>query len=253
MVLLLGLLAGLAACKDAPTEPLTLDLLADGDQWLAVGMPQDLPDARTWLPYLRGSPADSLSPAGRVRLLLRAEESQRHAGAPERAFDLSRQADRIAIRSIARAPDQAVIHAAFSAVDEWRAQMSHGFRSVQPLAALAVSVVQRQRTEAEAAYAKGDTIRTAALLGAAAGEIRDWSPASVTLRVLARADERLQSRQLPEEVTTRAKRLVESSRREVLSGDPARALREAIYALQLASGAEVVEPAADPPGSMARE
>jgi hypothetical protein len=51
----------------------------------------------------------------------------------------------------------------------------------------------------------------------------------------------------------RARRLVQGSRLELRTGDPLRALERALYALQLADGAQVTGRSADVPGECGEE
>jgi hypothetical protein len=245
---LAGLL--LSACADAPTLPRAFVHPADGELWVAITAPPGLPDLDTWMPYVR--PVGSEAETGAVRHvseLRREAEQARQAGRLGVARKLNEQAARVAVISLRRMPEPAVVNSAMEAIDLWLrgvgTEVDLGrFAALQA----AVEDVSTARTRAAHSLAVGDTAAAVLQISNAAETIRDQSPSAVALRALVRAEERLRQDPEPTREIDRALHLVRTSREALLSGDSNRALRRALYALQLAErqsrpdGGELPEP-----------
>lgn len=229
-----GLLA--AACADSPTSPRAYVHPADGQLWVAVTVPPALPELNAWLPYLR-SPG-SVAGAGAVEQVLelqREADEARQAGRLGAARALNDQAARVAVNSLQRMPEPAVLDRALEAIDLWLRRVDSEvelgrFHALSD----AVEEVNAARSDAVHALAAADTAAAVLHIASAAETIRGQSPSAVALRVLERAEERLLRHPQRSREIDRALHLVHTSREALLSGDPVRALRRALYALQLA-------------------
>lgn len=241
------LLAGLAACSDAPTMPPALQQLAGGEEWVAMRAPADLPRVETWMPYLDRSTAPGQQAAARVRELTRLADAARRQGQVERTGELVREAERVAVLALSRAPDERVLRRALGALDAWGQRVRDQVDTERaPQLARAADEVARARVAASAALTRGDTTGAVLHISAAAEQIRAYTPAEVALRVLARAEERLRTGAVQGPRVERALHLLDSARQELIGGDPGRALQRALYALQLAEGAEMHDAPREP-------
>lgn len=228
-------LFALGACTDLPSSPTALRILADGRQWVAVAPPERLPDVAMWLPYVSGA-AEGGGAAAEVGALQAAAERARREGNPGRAADLRGRALATAVRSLSRSPEPAVFESALGALDQWTARARSTAVAEADALASAVSAVETGRARAAAALTAGDSTAAVAYLGGASEIVREWSPAEVALRVLARAEEAMVSSTRGAASRERVRHLARSARQELVDGDPVRALRRALYALQLAAG-----------------
>lgn len=226
----------LAACADSPTTPRAFVHPADGELWVAVTVPPGLPELDAWLPYLRSIGSEEEAAAVRQVAELRREADQaRLAGQLRSARALNDQAARIAVISLRRMPEPAVLDRSLEAIDLWlRRARSEVDLGRFPVLAGAVEEVSAARSRAVRGLAAGDTSSAVLHIATGAEAIRDQSPAAVALRVLERAEERLRRHPQQSREIDRALHLVYTSREALLSGDPGRALRRALYALQLA-------------------
>lgn len=221
-------------------------MLADGRQWVAVAPPEQLPDLATWLPYVSGETASG-SVLAEVRELQRRAEQARASGELQRAAELRRLAVETAVHSLARLPEPRVFEAGLVAVDQWVVRARTTVVADASALAAAVIEVEQERTRTAEALAAGDSAAAVVHLAAASERIRDWSPAEVALRVLERAEAAMVSSARGAASRERVRHLAQSARRELVEGDPVRALRRALYALQLAAGSGLPEPAPSTP------
>ncbi len=221
----------MSACDAGPTAPTSFVHRVDGETWVAVAEPAGLPDAATWLPYLRaGDP-----PAMRFRELRREAGRARGAADPARAAALEAEAARVAAEGIAVPPDAETVLRAIAALDGWLARAEGrleggGFPALDG----AVAGVAALRREAAAALARNDVPGAAVLVTRAAAEVREWSPRGVGMRLIALAESRIASDATPSQDLRRARRLLRTAREALATGDDTRALKRALYALQIA-------------------
>lgn len=233
----LGLLAG---CRDAPTVPLALQQLAGGEEWVAMPAPAELPSLQTWLPYVERGTPEGRAADGRIRGLAAQAELARREGRLDDAALLDRESQRMAVLALARYPEPRVLQQALFAVDFWadRVQAEVALDRA-PEMAQALREVRSAHGHAASLLAGGDTTSAVLHLSEASERIRAFTPTAVALRVLARVEEQLRARPEQDSAVRRALHLLASARQELLTGDPRRALRRALYALQLAHGNEV--------------
>lgn len=237
----------LVGCKDAPTVPASLQQLAGGQEWVAMPAPRDLPGLSTWLPHLERGSQQGAAVVARIEELTQRADGARREGRLAQAAELEQEAERIAVLSLARFPEAGDLLRAMYAVDFWaaRVQAEVALERAPELAA-ALEEVKRSRVLAAAQLSSGDTTSAVLHLAAASQKIRSFTPTAVALRVLSRAEEQLRARPARGPAVERALHLLNSSRQELLTGDPRRALRRALYALQLAHGDQVpTAPAAE--------
>lgn len=236
-VLFAALLPALAACDDAPTAPTSYVQVAGGRAWVAVAEPRGLPRAESWLPYL---PAPAR--AGVDGLRARASRA-RSAGRVEEALQLESQALRMAAAAMTRAPAPARLMGGLAALEGWtdraRARLDLGDH---PELAAAAAAVALHAQDARAALAAGDTPAAVRHLSEGTIAAREHAPMAVGLRLLASAEARLDAGAIPEPTARRARSLVLGAREGLASGDSIRALRRAVYALQLLE----MDPAPEP-------
>jgi hypothetical protein len=235
-----GLLALSAACSDAPLGPHALQQLAGGERWVAVAVPDRLPTLGDWLPSLDRSTAAGREVATRAESLRGEAQAARAAGRLEEAARLEREALRLVIGSLDRAPDARLMRDAFHAIDAWCDRVrSEVVLDEVPRVAVSLRAVEAARTSAAASLTAGDTAGAVLRIAFAAEQIREHAPPAVALRVLEQVETRL--RQLPEGEPgrRRALRLLRSAREELARGSSSRALQRALYALQLAEGRQV--------------
>jgi hypothetical protein len=219
----------LAACEDSPTGPTSYAHVADGRTWVAVAEPAGLAAVESWLPYVGTGPA-----AERIGALRADAASARSAGRVEVARALEAEAFAVAGAALERTPGSEALRPALAALDAWTMRAA-GRLDVDPdggLAAAAAEVGDLHRA-AHASLARGDTAAAVAEITRASAVAREWSPVSVGLRLLARAEERLDAGGASEPVAARARRLLAGAREGLVTGDSVRAVRRALYALQL--------------------
>ncbi|MBV9774016.1 MAG: hypothetical protein JO040_08710 [Gemmatimonadetes bacterium] len=224
----------LAACDEGPTGPGSQAQPAGGRMWVAVALPRDLPDDRTWLPFLsagKGTPSPALQ---RVQALQETAKKLRKRGDLEGSLRKEEEASRVAAASLTAPPPRAAVADALASLDRWTGRAEEAYER-HPLQELSdgLGAVRQERDAAAAALTRGDTLAAVGHLAQAAAEARQHSPAAVALRVFARAEEVVKSGRLPKEEAARADRLLRYARDAVLTGDPDRAFRRAVYALQL--------------------
>lgn len=224
----LALCAALAACGDAPTLPTSFAREAGGTTWVAVREPAGLPDARSWLPYLSAGDAEL------VRQAQASAEAARRDGRLEAALEMEAQARLSAASLLASDPPPARVRAALLALEEWEARAAERLDAGRyPTLQAVAAVVAARRAEAQAALARGDA-RAAVLSLAAGGEAaRSASPVAVALRLVASAEQRIDADPSPSPDLKRARLLLRLSRDAMATGDETRALKRALYALQL--------------------
>lgn len=226
----------MSACLDAPTVPEAVQQIAGGEAWVAIPEPRDLPTLDTWMPY---GPAGERGAAVRARIDALLDESREaaYAGDLEWSTQLRTEATRIAVLSVERLPEPHVMAGAVRSVEEWAERVRIGVDlRVYPEVASSVRRVERSLGAARAALEAGDTTAAIIPLSDASERIRRHGPTSVALRVLDAAEARLRARAPSPPVLERAVHLIRSARHELVGGEPSRALRRALYALQLADG-----------------
>lgn len=224
----------LGGCLDAPTGPGALQQIAGGEAWIAIEEPRALPSLDTWRGYVAPEAREE------VDALAAASRDARRRGSLDRAAELERAATGVALGSLERTPGTRVIGDAFDAIDRWIDRVAGSVDTrVYPDVAVSLARVAAAREIADQALAGGDTAVALAQLATAAEAIRSHAPTQVALRVLERSEARLRARDLSGSSMRRALHLVRSAREELTSGDPERALRRALYALQLTENAQV--------------
>jgi hypothetical protein len=227
----------LAGCKDAPTVPSALQQLAGGEEWVAIPAPRELPGLESWLPYADRETPEGREALGLVQELSAAAERARGAGRLLEATRLEREAERVAVLSLARFPAPQELQRSLYALDFWadRVEAEVALDRAPEIAA-ALAEVKTARARAVTLLAAGDTTSAVLQMAAASERVREFTPTAVALRVLARVEGRLQPQAGRDPALGRALHLLASARQELLTGDPRRALRRALYALQLAHG-----------------
>lgn len=207
--------------------------IAGGEAWIAVPAPAGLPDLATWSPLL---PEES-GARMRAGALTASAKAARYDGDLEHADELDREAVRTVVRAITTTPEPGVVSGAMAALARWSDAVGEDVDPrVYPEVAASRAVVAEAVAAAETALASGDTASAVLRIADAAAEVRSHTPAAVALRVLGRAESRLRASAPPRPVLERAVHLIRSARHELVDGDPSRALRRALYALQLAGG-----------------
>ncbi|HEV3049099.1 MAG TPA: hypothetical protein VGX50_02245 [Longimicrobium sp.] len=229
----------LAACDDGPTAPTSYVQHVAGATWVAVTEPAGLPRVDTWLPYV---PAESA--AGRTLREMRDQAAKaRSAAHVEEALRLEDEMMRLAARSLARAPEPARVLAGAAALESWadraRARLETG--SFPELAAT-VATVSAHAHAARTAVATGDN--AGAVLHVTDGAIaaRQHAPLAVGLRLMAAVEARLGPSAGESAGVRRARHLLADAREGLATGDSVRALRRAVYALQLLEAEGIVVP-----------
>lgn len=230
LALACALVLPVTGCGDGPTAPTSYAQEVHGRMWVAVAEPDGLPDARTWAPYLAPeSPIvaelrELSSAAGRARRALRLEE----------AAALEARASTTAAAAVGRITDPLPLVRALDALHRWERNAAARLESGRYVELeLAVAEVAGLRDGARALLARGDTAAAVVQLARAAERVRHESPAAVALRLVAAAEARIDSSAAPTEPMRRARRLLRGAREGMATGDHARALRRAVYALQL--------------------
>jgi hypothetical protein len=240
------LLPILGACEDSPTEPGVFTHAAEGRLWAAFALPTGLPTPRTWIPYL-GAETDSVLP--RVRALQAESERLRRSGDIDGSTAREAEAAILAVRSLGDTPPPHVVGAVQRALGEWEARARTVAASgTYPEAEAGLVSVHGHRTEASALLAAGDTAAALVHLTEAVTTVRSLAPDAVASRVAALAEARLAALGEGDEDAVRALRLLRNAREALAAGDELRAFRRAMYALQLAEGRGLLEPAGVPAG-----
>lgn len=228
----LAVVLATAACDDAGTAPTSYVQAVEGGAWVAVAEPPGMPRADTWLPWIAaGSPA-----AAQVRQLRDAAGRARSAGRVEDAVSLEADALRLAAGSLARSPDVVRgVLAPLAALDAWtdraRARLETGR---YPQLDGAAATVSAEAAAARRALATGDTM--VAVMHIANGTLaaREQSTLGVGLRLLAAVEARLGAPKSSDSTNLkRARHLLVGAREALSMGDSMRAMRRAVYALQL--------------------
>jgi hypothetical protein len=220
----------LAACEDAPTAPTSYVQQAAGGVWVAVTEPAQLPRVDTWLPYIGAeTPA-----AGALREMRDRAARFRTAGRVEDALRLEDEMMVFAARSLTRPPDPARLLAGVAALDEW-ADRAHARLQTgsYPELSAAVAIVTAEAQEARARMAAGDTGRAVLHVTRGAVAAREQAPVAVGLRLMAAVEAALAGGAGESAGVRRARHLLADAREGLATGDSLRALRRAVYALQL--------------------
>jgi hypothetical protein len=220
--------AAVAACGDSPTLPTSFAREAGGTTWVAIREPEGLPGVRSWLPYL------SAGDAARVRQVQAAARAARDAGRLEAALEMDAEARLAAASLLAADPPPARLRAALAALRAWEARAAERLKagSYPTLDSVAL-VVSARRAEAEAALARGDGRAAVLRLSEGAEAAREASPVAVALRLVTRAEQRIDADASPSADLKRARLLLRLSREAMATGDQTRAMKRALYALQL--------------------
>jgi hypothetical protein len=188
-----------------------------------------------------------------VKELERQADRSRKDGEFGRASALRREASELAVSSLETAPSADIVLESAGGVDRWLQSVDAVGLGESRLVAATVDSVRAGRAAAREALAAGDTVTAVRYIMAASEQIRLWSPPEIAWRALQRAEVAVAA--MPDGGTNhdRARRLVQGSRLELRTGDPLRALERALYALQLADGAQVTGRSADIPGECGEE
>lgn len=233
----------LAACEDAPTGPTSFVQHAAGGTWVAVAEPVGLPRADAWTPFV-----DSAAAATLREMRDRASRA-RSAGRVEEALAIEAGMMELAARSLVRAPDAARLLSGAAALDAWvdraRARVETGSFAALDAAARAVAA---QSDSARAALAAGNAEQAVLHLTRGTVQAREHAPMAVGLRLMAAVEARLASAGESDGVR-RARHLLADAREGLATGDSVRALRRAVYALQLLDAEGIAVPA-PPPGTV---
>lgn len=219
----------LAACEDAPTAPTSYVQHVAGGVWVAVAEPASMPRADTWLPYVGPGTAASLREMRDRSMRLR------RAGKVEEALALEDGMMRFAASSMQRAPEPARILSSLAALDEWadRARIRLQTGSYPELSA-AADAVAAQAQAARGALAAGDAGRAVLHITDGAITAREHAPLAVGLRLMGAVEARLAAGGVGQSPgVRRARHLLADAREGLAMGDSIRALRRAVYALQL--------------------
>lgn len=233
----------LAACEDGGTGPTSYVHAVAGGAWVAVAEPEGMAGADTWLPWL----AENGTAVARVRALRDEAGRARSAGRADDAQRLDDAALRLASVSLARTPDPVRgVLVPLAALDSWtdraRARLETGR---YPQLDAAASAVAASADAARQSLAAGDTAVAVAHVAEGTLAARRHSPLGVGLRLLASVEGRLGPRQPGESADMRrARDLLTGAREALATGDSLRAMRRAVYALQLleAEGVELPPP-----------
>lgn len=240
-MLALAAVLALAACGDAGTAPTSYVQVVSGGAWVAVAEPQGMARADTWLPWLA---ADGPA-AAQVRHLREAAGRARGAGRIEESLALENDALRLAAGSLARAPDPVRILVPLAALDAWtdraRERLATGRYPELDAAATAVAA---EAAAARGALAAGDTSGAVLHLAQGTRLAREQSALGVGVRLLASIESRLGRPAAAENANVkRARRLLAGAREGLATGDHVRALRRAVYAVQLLEQEGITLPA----------
>jgi hypothetical protein len=232
-LLVLAAVLAAAACEDAGTAPTSyVQAVAGGGAWVAVAEPVGMARSDTWLPWLAaGGPA-----AAQVRQLRDGASRARGAGRVEEAIALEDDALRLAAGSLARSPDAVRgVLVPLGALDAWtdraRARLETGR---YPQLQAAAAAVAAEAAAARRALAAGDTMTAVVHLANGTLAARRQSTLGVGLRLLAAVEARLgPPKSIDSTNLKRARHLLAGAREALATGDSMRAMRRAVYALQL--------------------
>lgn len=243
--LALAAVLALAACTDAGTAPTSYVQVVSGGAWVAVAEPQGMARADTWLPWL-----DAAGPAAvRVRELRDAAGRARRAGRIEESLALEDDALRLAAGSLVQPPDPMRVLGPLAALDAWTERARDRLQTGRyPELDAAAAAVATEAAAARRAMAARDT--GAAVVHLARGTIlaREQSTLGVGVRLLGSIEARLAPAGARESANVRrARHLLAGAREGLATGDHVRALRRAIYALQLLEEEGITPP---PPGTI---
>ncbi|HEX2091323.1 MAG TPA: hypothetical protein VHG28_02935 [Longimicrobiaceae bacterium] len=234
VIVLLCCSLAVAACRDDLTGPSTQAHPAGGRLWVAITPPEALPDAATWLPFVapRRGPVSAVE--RRVRELRDEARILRRRGDLEGAIRAEEEAARAAVESLSEVPDRMTVLRAIDGVDGWVGEAEAAVQAAPlPEVEAALAEVRAARAEAAEALARADTLEAVRHLALAASAAREQAPGAVALRVFARVEAAVRERELPSTDRRRVEHLLRWAREAVLTGDPERAFRRAVYALQL--------------------
>lgn len=231
----------LPACGDLPTGADSYVREAGGSVWVAISEPEGLPDFKTWAPFL-----DEASPAHAEVKRLKSEAGKaRRGGRGEDALAMEAEAARLAASSLARTPGPETVLLGVAALESWlqRAEARLAERSFPELEGAAATVRARRDT-ARALLARGDTGTAVVEMTLAAEAARTFSPLAVALRVVAQAESRIDVQERPTQELLRARRLLRNAREGLATGDYAKAMQKALYAVQLIDAYDRIPPSA---------
>jgi hypothetical protein len=226
----------LAACQDDLTGPSAQAHPAGGRMWVAVTPPRGLPDERTWLPFVSARKGESTPAMLRVQAMREEARRLRRDGDLDGALRAEERAAETAAGALAAVPDRATMAAALGSVEAWLREAEAVLDAGQvPELAAGLATVRAAHDGAAASLARGDTLEAVGHLARASAAAREQAPAAVALRLFARTEAVVRARQqeMPKAQAQRAERLLRWARDAVLTGDPERAFRRAVYALQL--------------------
>ncbi len=240
LLLLAAALLVLPACQDSPTVPDAIQRLAGGEEWVAVSAPVGLPGLSTWTALVSGSTVEGREARVLIRDLERRSREARREGRLRGAVELHREAERIAVLALDRAPDPRTLQHALDGIEFWSHRVDAEFDAQRfPELASSRGRVAQARESAVQLLAAGDTAEAILQIALAVELIREHAPESVALRVLGRAEQRIDEASLAAASAERALNLIVNARQELIAGDPRRALHRALYALQIVEGSEV--------------
>jgi hypothetical protein len=250
-LLVLAAALALAACDDAGTGPTSYVQEVSGGAWVAVTEPQGMARPDTWTAWL---PAQGPA-AARVRELRDEAGRARRAGRVLESLRLEDEAMLMAAGSLARTPDPMRVLVPLAALDAWTDRARGRLETGRyPALAAAVAAVSAEADAARDAMAAGDSLKAVGHLARGTVAARAQSPLGVGVRMLAAVEARLGAPRAQESANLRrARRLLAGAREGLATGESMRALRRAVYALQLleAEGIAVPPPAEtidSPPG-----
>ncbi|HEX8391952.1 MAG TPA: hypothetical protein VF665_06325 [Longimicrobium sp.] len=232
--LALAPLLALAACQDGPTGPDSYVQSAGGVEWVAVTEPVGMARADAWLRYA----APDAPVRAAVHGLHESAARSRAAGRMEEALRMEGQALLLAAGGMSRSPAPRRVLEPLAALDVWADRARERLEQGRyPALDSALTSVAARADSARAALAAGDTSAAVLLVARGTLRAREQGPMAVGLRLLASAEARLQARGAGQNAA-RARRLLAGAREGLAAGDSIRALRRAVYALQLLDAPE---------------
>lgn len=233
----LALLLGAAACSDMPTDAHVYQHRAAGELWTAVGVPDDVPAAQTWLPFIQvGDSPAARREAQAIRRLRGEASALRRRGELADARTLEEDAALRAARAVTRTPPPQLLGSVFASLERWCAQVETlPDRDAAPALMESAAVVRRELEAARTSLSAGDTLRAIESLALASARARDHAPDAVALAAVERVESLVDAGDSPE--SERARHLLLNAREALASGNYPRAFWRALYALQLTDGA----------------